>query len=118
MTDHDHHTPITSLSGRLLGLLLFLMLLGLGLIGLVLPIIPGLLFLLLALYVLTRVSRRFAFMAHRNSWLRRAFRRLRHVRTLPATDLLRLLFWMTARGLVNGVGALWRQAGLLLSRSR
>jgi len=96
---------------KVLGLMLFLVLFGLGLLGLVLPIIPGLLFLLLALYVLTRLSRRFAFIANRNSWLRRALRRVGHVRTLQPVDQLRLAFWVSARGVLNVITALAERAG-------
>ena len=96
---HRHTGPVA----RILGLVLVIFLLCLGLIGLVFPLLPGLLFLLLAIYVLSRVSRRFAFLAHRNSWLRRTFRRLGHVRSLPPLDLLRLGFWVTLRGAVNAL---------------
>ncbi|MBT8147058.1 MAG: DUF454 family protein [Gammaproteobacteria bacterium] len=94
---------------KLLGLGLFALFLGLGLIGLVLPIIPGIVFLLLALYVLTRISGRFASLANRHSWIRKSFRRLGHVRTLPAVDVIKLSFWVTARGIVNGAAAIARK---------
>ena len=109
MTESDEQKHSIGPLAKLLGLMLFILFLGLGLVGLVLPIIPGILFLLLALYVLTRISRRFAFLANRNSLIKRSFRRLGHVRTLPAGDLIKLSFWMTARGIVNGVGAISRR---------
>ena len=116
MTSHENAQSRPTLFGRFIGLILFVIFLGLGLIGLVLPIIPGLLFLLLALLMLSRVSRRFAFLVNRNSALRRALRRLRHAKTLAPVDLLRLSFWVTARGLLNGSAALARGVGALVSR--
>ena len=109
MTDSAERGNSIGLIGKLLGLMLFVVFLGLGLVGLVLPIIPGIVFLLLALYVLTRISRRFAFVANRSSWIRKSFRRLGHVRSLPAIDVMKLSFWVTARGLVNGVAAISRK---------
>ena len=111
MTTSDLQKDTLNPLHKALGLVLFLVLVGLGLLGLVLPVIPGLLFLLLALYVLTRLSRRFAFIANRNSWLRRALRRVAHARTLPPIDLLRLTFWVSARGALNIITALSNQAG-------
>ena len=108
MTDSADGKHNIGLLAKLLGLMLFALFLGLGLIGLVLPIIPGILFLLLAFYVLTRISRRAASVAHRNSWFRKSFRRLGHVRSLPAADLMKLSFWVTARGIINGAAAITR----------
>ena len=102
MTDSTDRKHSAGPLAKLLGLGVFALLLGLGLIGLVLPIIPGIFFLLLALYVLTRISGRFASLANRNSWIRKSFRRLGHVRTLPAVDVIKLSFWVTARGIVKG----------------
>lgn len=104
-----------SMTGKFLGLLLFALLFVIGLL-LVLPVIPGLLFLVLALFVLSRISPRVAFLANRNSWMRRAFRRLGHIRTLPARDLLRLSFWVAARAAVSGAAAVGRGIGSLLTR--
>jgi len=117
MADSDNRHRNLSLTGKVLGLMVFGLFLVLGLVGLVLPIIPGLLFLVLALYVLTRVSRRFAFIANRNSWVRKSFRRIGHVRTLPAMDLVRLSFWVTARGVVNGTAAAGRYVAGMFNNS-
>jgi hypothetical protein len=67
MTDSVSRERYTGGLAKLLGLALFLVFLGLGLVGLILPVIPGIVFLLLACYVLTRISPRFAFLANRNS---------------------------------------------------
>jgi len=109
MTDSAEKKHSIGLLAKMLGLILFALFLGLGLIGLVLPIIPGILFLLLALYVLTRISRRFSSLANRNSWIRKSFRHLAHARTLPASDLVKLSFWVTVRGIVNGAAAITRK---------
>lgn len=109
MTESADRKHNIGLFAKSLGLMVFVLFLGLGLIGLVLPVIPGILFLLLALYVLTRISGRFASLANRNSWMRKSFRRVSHVRSLPAIDVVKLSFWVTARGIVNGVAAITRK---------
>jgi uncharacterized membrane protein YbaN (DUF454 family) len=118
MTDPASGKYDSSPLAKLLGLALFLVFFGLGLVGLVLPIIPGVVFLLLACYTLTRISRRFAFLANRNSWFRKSFRRLGHVRTLPAGDLAKLSFWVTARGIVNGAAAATRKITSITETAR
>jgi len=109
MTDSADRKHNLGFIAKLLGLGLFALFLFLGLVGLVLPIIPGILFLLLALYVLTRISKRFATLANRNSWIRKSFRRLAHLRTLPAVDVVKLSFWVTVRAIVNGAAAITRK---------
>lgn len=84
----------------LVGFFLFL-----GLVGLILPIIPGILFLFLAALLLAKVSRRFDAMLNRNRDMRYWRRRWDSSNSLPLTQRLKLSFWVAARALVNGVEA-------------
>lgn len=78
-------------------------LLVLGLIGLILPIIPGLLFLFLALLLLARLSSRVHGLVAGRSWFRRCRRSWHRFSLLRAGDRVRLGFWYCARALVNGI---------------
>lgn len=71
-------------------------LLVLGLAGLVLPIIPGLLLLLLAAACFASVSPRLQRQLERNHTWREFQVRWRRGRHLPAFDRLKLMFWSTA----------------------
>ncbi len=77
----------------------------LGLVGLVLPIIPGILFLFLAALLLAKVSRRFDTMLNRNKDMRYWRRRWDTSSSLPLMQRLKLSFWVAARAVVNGVEA-------------
>jgi uncharacterized membrane protein YbaN (DUF454 family) len=76
-------------------------LLLLGLIGLILPIIPGILFLFLALLLLTRVSGRAAAWAENHHWFNRQSRLWQRAGTLSATDRLRLVLLVGARSAIQ-----------------
>jgi len=83
-----------------------------GLIGLILPIIPGIVFLLLALYLLTRVSRRAADVMHRQPWYRQRMRDFSAASQLSLTGKIRLSLLVLARGVANGIAAMvsfWRK---------
>lgn len=77
-----------------------------GVIGLVLPIIPGLLFLFLAAILLTRLSSRFEFLLHRNPTLGRWSRKLDMANSLPLAQRTKLVFWLSVRTVVNGLDSL------------
>jgi uncharacterized membrane protein YbaN (DUF454 family) len=85
---------------RLLCIGLILCFVVIGLIGVVLPIIPGIIFLFAAAYLVTRVSRRGAAYFNGKSWYRENTRSLDAAGRLKCSDRLRLLGLMTARGLV------------------
>jgi len=74
-----------------------------GLIGLVLPIIPGILFLFLAAYLVTRVSRRAAAAAHNNPWFSRHMRDFNRAGKLSAGQRVRLSLLVMAKMVVHGV---------------
>jgi len=89
---------------KLLLLVAGLALAVLGLIGLVLPVLPGLLFLAAAAFCLSLASQR---LRHRidghlagNRRLQRARRRWEAGRSLPVWQRLRLGFWLTLAALL------------------
>ncbi|MES3006646.1 MAG: DUF454 family protein [Pseudomonadota bacterium] len=88
---------------RILGIILVVGFLLIGLVGLILPIIPGIVFLLLAVYVLTRISRRAAAYAHSQPWFNRHMRHLDAADSLSVGERIKLGFLMMARSVVNGI---------------
>ncbi|MDO8910015.1 MAG: DUF454 family protein [Pseudohongiella sp.] len=78
-----------------------------GLLGLILPIIPGVLFLFLAALLLTRVSRRAATFAHSQPWFHRNMHRWQASGGLSAGQRVKLGFLLSARILINGTQKLF-----------
>lgn len=91
------------LYARVIALVLIAGFLLLGLIGLILPIIPGLLFLFLAVLLLTRVSRRASNYAHSHPWFRRHLQWWRASHALSWPQRARLSLLLGARAALNGV---------------
>ncbi|KKO12748.1 DUF454 family protein [Pseudohongiella sp.] len=77
----------------------------LGIIGLILPIIPGVLFLFLAALLLTRVSRRASAYAHNQPWFRKQLQSWHATAGLSWGQRARLSFWVAAKAVVQGVAA-------------
>lgn len=98
------------LAYKVLGVVLVALFLLIGLAGLILPIIPGILFLFLALYVLTRVSRRASAYAHSQPWFNRHMRHMNAADKLSIGERVRLGLLVVARGAVSG--AEWCVAAL------
>ncbi len=73
-----------------------------GLVGLVLPIIPGLVFLFLAVLLLTRISTRFDALASGHSGFQQLRRRWRTMNMLHVKDRIKLGFWYCAGALIRG----------------
>lgn len=82
----------------------------LGLIGLVLPIIPGVVFLALAALLLSRVSSRFHFHLNNSATWSKLKRHWRSIRYLSLGQQVRLSFWLTARSMLNGMASLFKFA--------
>lgn len=78
-------------------------LLTLGVIGLIMPIIPGILFLFLALFVLTKLSRRAAAYADSKPWFRYHLRHLQAASGLSVGARMKLGALIVARGAVQGM---------------
>ncbi len=74
----------------------------LGLVGLVIPIIPGVLFLLLAALCASSASPLIAEKFQRNRHWRRYQRHWQHSEGMTVFQRSRLAFWLTARALVEG----------------
>jgi uncharacterized membrane protein YbaN (DUF454 family) len=91
------------LTYKILSVVLIAGFLFIGLVGLVLPIIPGILFLLLAVYLMTRVSRRISAIVHKHPWFNRNMRKLDAVSTLSIGEKTRLSLLLTARALISGI---------------
>jgi uncharacterized membrane protein YbaN (DUF454 family) len=75
---------------KCVGAVLFLILAVIGIAGLILPIIPGLVFLLLAVFVLTRVSRRAARYAHQQAWYTSSLEHVQRLSPLSLGERVRL----------------------------
>lgn len=76
-----------------------------GLVGLILPIIPGILFLFLAALLLAKVSSRFDALLHKNENMRTWRRRWDTSNALPLLQRVKLSCLLVARAVVNGVEA-------------
>ena len=87
------------------GLVLVGLLTLVGLVGLILPIIPGILFLFLAALLLAKISSRFDALLHRNENMRTWRRRWDRSNALPMLQRVKLSFLLVARAVVNGVEA-------------
>lgn len=76
-----------------------------GLVGLILPIIPGILFLFLAALLLAKVSSRFDALLHRNENMKAWRHRWDTTNALPFLQRIKLSLLLVARAVVNGVEA-------------
>lgn len=83
-------------------LVIIALLVVLGVVGLVLPIIPGLVFLFLAVLLLTRISTRFNSMAGGHAGFRHLRRRWQAMNMLRVTDRIKLGFWYSAGAAIRG----------------
>lgn len=79
-----------------------------GLAGLILPIIPGVLFLFLAVLLATRVSRRVSAAAHRQPWFREHLYTWRASGGLSTTHKMKLSMLLAAKAVITGISAGYR----------
>lgn len=91
--------------GRVLACLLIAACLVIGLVGIVLPIIPGLLFLVVALVIAARHFPAFGARLRRHPALRRHLRRADGFAELGLGGKIRLAGWYCAKVLVQGLAA-------------
>ncbi|ALO45627.1 DUF454 family protein [Pseudohongiella spirulinae] len=84
-----------------------------GVIGLILPVIPGVLFLFLAVLLTTRVSRRASQAAHSSAWFRQHMHTWQTSSRLPLGRKLALSGLLLVKGMLSAV----RAAAGLLKRS-
>jgi len=97
---------------KLIALLLLLLCVGLGMVGLILPIIPGLLFLALAALLASSMFPAFGLFVQRTPWLSKLLTpyldNSRGFSRLSGQGKLRFLLWFSARVLVDSFVLLWR----------
>ena len=94
------YRPVSFLH-KCVGAVLFLILAVIGIAGLILPIIPGLVFLLLAVFVLTRVSRRAARYAHQQAWYTSSLEHVQRLSPLSLGERVRLGALLAARSILR-----------------
>lgn len=101
------YSKITSQGMPFLGKALCIMLVVccvlIGLVGLVLPIIPGFLFLFFAAILLARISSRFKSLLHNHSATKDWMKHWKSTKALSGMQRLKLSFWVAARGVVKSV---------------
>lgn len=116
LPNRSRHTSFQPLPwlGKALVLLLILVCLILGIIGVLLPVIPGVLFFFLAALLCTRVSRRAFHYAHQNGWYRRQLNSWHRSNQLPVLSRAKLAMLVAIRSLVDVVIGL----GRLLAKRR
>lgn len=88
-----------------------------GIVGLILPMMPGLVFLAVAILLLARVSRRFDVWARRNPRLRTFRQRITAMSTVRMTDRFKLAGWMTLDALVKGAACAIDKGRTFMERS-
>ncbi len=100
--EHEHHMPLYLKAIILAVVGLFLII---GVIGLILPIIPGILFLALAALLLAKVSSRFSYYLSNNATWNRFKRYFQSVGFLSIAQQIKLSFLIVARSVVSAVEA-------------
>lgn len=104
---------------RILALFLLLLCLGLGLVGLVLPIIPGLLFIAFAAMIASWMFPGLSQQVHKWPWLAQLltpyFNSAKGFTKLSPQGKCRLLLWITAKVMVDSFVVMWEALAKLLS---
>lgn len=99
-TRHKAFQPLPWFA-RALSLLLIAACLLMGVIGVLLPVIPGVLFFFLAVLLCTRVSSRAHRLAHENPWYRRQLDNWHRSQQLPLLPRVKLAVLVAIRSLVD-----------------
>ncbi|HLT62984.1 MAG TPA: DUF454 family protein [Pseudohongiella sp.] len=107
---HEHAFRPLSLPWKIVALVFIAAFLVIGVAGLILPIIPGVLFLFLAALLATRVSSRVARYAHNHPWFRQHLHHWHASGKLSMSERAKLALLLTARSCIKAVQALWRMA--------
>jgi len=100
---HDIPFPLKIIGAAVVGLFVLI-----GLIGLILPIIPGVLFLALAAFVLAKISGRFAYYLDSQPLWQKIQRRWRSARVLSILEKIKLTGLYAARSIIEGLENLSR----------
>ena len=90
-------------AGKILGFVLILVFIALGILGILLPILPGLVFLLIAALIASRHFPALAFLLEQNRYARKCLRMSNSFLDLGYWDKTRLCFWGMVKISVDGV---------------
>ena len=108
--------------GKVISFALILFFVALGVVGIVLPIIPGLVFMFIAALIAARHFPALAFVLERNRYSARALRYSNGFMDLGWWDKIRLCFWgtvkVTLEGVQWGVRALGRVFNSLTAKAK
>ena len=88
---------------KILYLTLGIFFLALGLVGLIIPIFPGIIFLAVAVYLLSRGSRRVSEYADRHPDLSRLQRRMRRLDAATLLQRMQVFALLTLAAVVKGI---------------
>jgi len=106
-------------AGKIVGFALILFFLALGILGILLPILPGIVFLVIAALIASRHFPALAFLLEQNRYSRKCLRMSNGFMDLGGWDKTRLCFWGMVKLRVDGLawaGTPIQRGGHLLSR--
>ena len=103
---------------KIIYLALGVVLLLIGLVGLLFPIIPGILFIAVSLFLLGKASTRVRRFAESNEHLRRMNSRMEAMGEVPVFDRIRLGGWMVLESAVSAADSLSSGARRAIRRLR
>lgn len=89
--------------GKIISFVLILLFVALGVVGILLPILPGLVFMLIAALIAARHFPALGWLLERNHYSRKALRVSNSFMDLGWWDKLRLCFWGTVKITLDGV---------------
>jgi uncharacterized membrane protein YbaN (DUF454 family) len=98
--------PLDNMTTKLIACAVIAVCLLLGLAGLILPLIPGLLFLAIAAFVAAKLSPRFAEMLRQNETLRGYLEQSDRLAALPLGKKVQVVALLLLRMLIDGVALL------------
>ena len=100
-------TPLfDNLTTKLIACAVIVACLLLGLVGLILPLIPGLLFIVIAIFVAAKLSPRFAATVRENDTLRGYLDQADRIAGVPLTQKIQVVGLLLLKMLIDGVALL------------
>lgn len=104
----DNETDSIPFPLKLIGLAVVALFAFIGVVGLILPIIPGILFLALAAFIMAKLSSRFAYFLDDQPIWQRLKRQWHSTRVLTVVEKTKLMALYIARSAIDGVDNLIR----------